>query len=116
MIYFNSDKIAFGFEIPDAIATVDDDTWGKYCASPAGTDWDIVDGKFTAISTEDFVKAKEAAKGRICDIKALLINSDYKVLKYTEGELTEEEWATAKAERQAWRDEINTLQIKYSLS
>lgn len=53
---------------------------------------------------------KEIAEGRIIALKQSLADSDYKVLKYTEGELSEEEWVTAKAERQSWRDEINRLQ------
>lgn len=38
-----------------------------------------------------------------------LKSSDYKALKYAEGQLTEVEYAPIKAERQALRDKINEL-------
>lgn len=40
----------------------------------------------------------------------LLRQTDYKALKYAEGQLTDKEFAEAKAERQSWRDKINELQ------
>lgn len=61
MIYFNEDKEAFGFEIDNYIATIDDETWSNY----AGTDkWDIIDGVFTDITnTPEYIeKEKEKAK------------------------------------------------------
>lgn len=36
--------------------------------------------------------------------------SDYQALKYAEGALTEQEYAPIKAQRQAWRNEINQLE------
>lgn len=47
---------------------------------------------------------------RIRDLKEALANSDYKLLKYLEGWMTEEEYAETKAQRQAWREEINELE------
>lgn len=61
MIYFNEDKEAFGFEIDNYIAIIDDETWSNY----AGTDkWDIIDGVFTDITnTQEYIdKEKEKAK------------------------------------------------------
>lgn len=61
MIYFNEDKEAFGFEIDNYIAIIDDETWSNY----AGTDkWDIIDGVFTDITnTPEYIeKEKEKAK------------------------------------------------------
>ena len=50
MIYFDTDKQAYGFEIQHYIATVEDDVWAQY----AGTDkWDIIDGVFTDITNTD---------------------------------------------------------------
>lgn len=40
----------------------------------------------------------------------LLTNTDYKALKHADGAITDEEYATTKAERQEWRDRINELQ------
>ena len=72
------------------------------------------DGKLSNELYEE-IPAKELAIARIVELKSLLSKSDYKVLKHYEGELPEEEWATAKAERQAWRDEINSLQETHSI-
>ena len=57
MIYFDTDKQAYGFEIQHYIAIVEDDVWAKY----AGTDkWDIIDGVFTDITnTDEYRKKKE---------------------------------------------------------
>lgn len=49
-------------------------------------------------------------KQRIAELKALLSETDYLAIKYAEGWLTAEEYAPTKAQRQAWRDEINTLE------
>lgn len=47
---------------------------------------------------------------RIAELKQLLAESDYKAIKYAEGWLTAEDYAATKAQRQAWRDEINELE------
>ena len=61
MIYFNNKKQAYGFEIANPIAVIDDETWSKY----AGTDkWDIIDGEFIDISDTEEYKAKQAQKER----------------------------------------------------
>lgn len=46
----------------------------------------------------------------IADLKAKLRNTDYQAIKYAEGLLSEEEYMSIKEQRQAWRDEINSLQ------
>ena len=59
MIYFDKDKQAYGSEIPEYIATIDEKTWQPY----AGTDkWDIVDGEFLDITNTEEYKAKQEAK------------------------------------------------------
>ena len=47
---------------------------------------------------------------RIRDLKKLLADTDYEVIKFTEGELTAEEFAPIKAQRHAWRVEIRELE------
>lgn len=47
---------------------------------------------------------------RIIELKELLNNSDYKAIKYAEGELSNEEYAPIREERKLWRAEINQLQ------
>ena len=47
-------------------------------------------------------------------IKALkneLAATDYKALKFLEGELTAEEYEPVKQQRKAWREEINRLEV-----
>lgn len=43
-------------------------------------------------------------------LKNKLYDTDYKAIKYAEGLLSEEEYAPIKAQRQAWRNEINKLE------
>lgn len=54
--------------------------------------------------------AEQAKQARIAELKMLLAESDYKAIKFAEGWLTGDEYAVTKAERQAWRDEINALE------
>lgn len=49
---------------------------------------------------------------RIGELKRMLSETDYKAIKYAEGFISEAEYAPVKAERQAWRDEINALEEK----
>ena len=59
--------------------------------------------------TEEEIAAMQRQQ-RIEELKQLLAESDYKALKFAEGWLTGDEYALTKAERQAWRDEINALE------
>ena len=47
---------------------------------------------------------------QIIALKQKLQQTDYKAIKYSEGWLTDEEYAETKAERQRIRDEINRLE------
>lgn len=47
---------------------------------------------------------------KIAELKYKLMQTDYQAIKYAEGQLSEEEYAPIKAQRQAWRDEINVLE------
>ena len=58
--------------------------------------------------TQDTQKAANAA--RIAELKQLLADSDYKALKFSDGALTAAEYEPIRAQRQAWRDEINALE------
>ena len=53
---------------------------------------------------------KQKAKARIKVLKEELANTDYQAIKYAEGWLSEEEYAPIKAQRQAYREEINELE------
>lgn len=56
-IYFDENKNAYGFEIPNPIATIDDVTWQQYATTDK---WDIVDGVFVDITDTDEYKEKQA--------------------------------------------------------
>ena len=61
MIYFDKDKQAYGFEITNPIATIDDELWSQY----AGTDkWDIVNGEFIDITDTKEYQEKQAQAER----------------------------------------------------
>lgn len=47
---------------------------------------------------------------RIAVLKANLTNTDYITLKYTEGEITAEEWLPVKEQRATWRKELEELE------
>jgi len=47
---------------------------------------------------------------RIKVLKRFLSETDYKAIKYAEGQMSEQEYAETKAQRQTWREEINTLE------
>lgn len=48
--------------------------------------------------------------GEINACEQILANSDYKALKYAEGQISEADYAEIKAFRQSMRDRINELQ------
>ena len=51
---------------------------------------------------------------RIAELKQLLAQTDYRAIKYAEGMYTEEEYAPYKAQRSAYREEINQLEEELS--
>lgn len=77
----------------------------------------VVDGKFTikrrTPTIEELHKDDiQAINREINELKKKLFDTDYKAIKYSEGLLTDKEYAEVKAQRQAWRDEINRLEEK----
>ncbi len=49
---------------------------------------------------------------RIAELKRKLDETDYQAIKYAEGFISETDYAPIKAQRQAWRDEINKLELE----
>lgn len=77
----------------------------------------VVDGKFTikrrTPTIEELHKDDiQAINSEINELKKKLFDTDYKAIKYSEGLLTDKEYAEVKAQRQAWRDEIIRLEEK----
>ena len=64
----------------------------------------VLDGKL--ISATEIIKKQN----RIVELKDLLAQSDYLCLKFMDGALSEEEYAPIRIQRQAYRDEINSLE------
>ena len=49
---------------------------------------------------------------KIDETKEKLSQTDYQAIKYVEGFISETDYAPIKAQRQAWRDEINALEAE----
>ena len=62
----------------------------------------------------NFVYIKDYRKNfqRVAELKRNLAETDYRAIKYAEGQYTEEEYAPYKKQRQEWRAEINELEEK----
>lgn len=77
----------------------------------------VVNGKFTikrrTPTIEELHKDDiQAINKEISELKKKLFDTDYKAIKYSEGLLTDEEYAEVKAQRQEWRAGINKLEEK----
>ena len=75
----------------------------------------VVDGKFTIKRRTPTVEELhnddiQATNKEICELKKKLSDTDYKAIKYSEGWLTDEEYAEVKAQREEWRKRINELE------
>ena len=53
---------------------------------------------------------EEKKQARISELKQMLADTDYIVIKIAEGEATKEEYADVLANRKAWREEIRELE------
>ena len=58
---------------------------------------------------QDF-EFEEPIENQIKRLKQNLANTDYQAIKYSEGELTAEEYEPIKQQRRQWRAEINRLE------
>lgn len=72
----------------------------------------VQDGEFSVCLEYD--EQQRAQYARIRQLKGMLYQTDYKALKYADGALSEEEYAPVRAERQAWRDEINEIEETFT--
>ena len=67
-----------------------------------------VNGEFV---TKDDIKAIRKMKdAKIAELKQKLADTDYKAIKYVEGEYTDEEYEPIKEMRKEWRRAINELE------
>ena len=75
----------------------------------------VVDGKFTIKRRTPTIEELhnddiQAINREISELKKKLFDTDYKAIKYSEGWLTDEEYAEVKAQREEWRKRINELE------
>lgn len=75
-----------------------------------GYKFDLTTKTIVEDTTYQEAKNKETKLNRIAELKYKLIETDYQAIKYAEGQLSEEEYASLKLQRQLWRDEINKLE------
>lgn len=52
---------------------------------------------------------EELKQQHIRELKQKLFDTDYKAIKYAEGVISEQDYASTKSQRQAWREEIRSL-------
>ena len=71
-------------------------------------DWPWVKELCPMKTEED--KLKDQYRLEITQLKKQLSDTDYKAIKYAEGQISEEEYASVRAERQGYRDRINYLE------
>lgn len=76
--------------------------------------YDLVTEKTSAIEEEIAALENQPRDymGEIEELKRKLFATDYLGHKWNEGQLSYDEWEEAKKQRQAWRDEINALEVK----
>ncbi len=70
----------------------------------------LVKDKINGIGFYKLVKTDELIE--IESLKQQLVDSDYKAIKYAEGEISEEEYTPIKEERKSWRARINELEAQ----
>ena len=68
----------------------------------------IVKDEINNIAFYELIKSEELLEIEI--LKQKLVDSDYKAIKYAEGQMTIEEYEPIKVKRQNWRDRINELE------
>ena len=77
-----------------------------------GKKFDLINNTIVEDTSYQERKEQEENQTRISELKSLLSQTDYQAIKYAEGQLSEEEYASIKTQRQSWRDEINLLESK----
>ena len=92
---------------------------------PEKTDQQIIYNYYDVITEQEFIayttpqtrelSQTQIKKRRIAELKRNLQNTDYQAIKYAEGELSAEDYASTKAQRQSWRAEINQLESELQL-
>lgn len=85
--------------------TVNKEVYEKTLMVEMGKHWRYVNGEFKVEPYGDI-----PIYIQIDVLKNNLRKTDYQTIKFAEGQLTEEEFAPIRTQRQLWRDEINRLE------
>lgn len=107
------DRYPYDLIDPVGELEVTDEEYGATFVSPQYFAWRVVNGKLVNERYEETPQS-EVIEERIRELKRLLADSDYKAIKFSEGELTEEEYAPTRQQRRTWREEINELEQQNS--
>jgi len=91
-----------GFDIEHNYISVDD-------VQQSDLDGGIYRKELCPMKTEEDL-LKDQYRLEIQQLKKALSDTDYKAIKYAEGQISENEYASVKAERQGYRDRINELE------
>ena len=70
----------------------------------------ITDNHYKTMHISEEERQKEQYRLEIQQLKKQLSDTDYKAIKYAEGQLTEEEYSPIRLQRQSYRDRINELE------
>jgi hypothetical protein len=66
-------------------------------------------------SEESIIISLINKQNRIKELKQMLFDTDYVVIKIAEGVATTEDYADVIAQRQVWREEINQLELELGI-
>ena len=66
------------------------------------------------MKTQEMIDRENAIQ-EIAQLKKQLSDTDYKAIKFAEGQLTEEEYAPTRSQRASWRARINKLQEDFNI-
>lgn len=70
----------------------------------------LVEDKINEIGFYRLEKTEELKE--IESLKQMLLDTDYQAIKFAEGQISEEEYAPIREQRQSWRNSINELEAE----
>ena len=84
----------------------------RLAAEYEGTEYKLVitDNHYQVIHISEEDLLKDQYRLEIQQLKKSLSDTDYKAIKYAEGQISESEYASVRSERQGYRDRINYLE------
>lgn len=84
----------------------------RLAAEYEGTEYKLVitDNHYQVIHISEQDLRKDEYRLEIQQLKKALSDTDYKAIKYAEGQISEEEYAPIRLQRQSYRDRINELE------